>query len=137
MAARDIELTDNVVDFNRRLNEAMQALPNQANKIKRVAAVTVLRGVIFRSPVDTGRFRNNWQLTLGRPARGEVNAGGYFQAAASGTARALQAKPGQDIWITNNVPYAEALEEGHSGQAPAGVVGPTLAGVAMGLRLDA
>ena len=31
------------------------------------------------------------------------------------------------IWIQNNAPYGPALEDGHSGQAPSGMVAVTFA----------
>lgn len=41
---------------------------------------------------------------------------------AKGTAAAIQGKLGDVIHVTNNTEYAEALENGHSGQAPSGVM---------------
>ncbi len=48
---------------------------------------------------------------------------------AKGTNVILQADGLKDIYIMNNLPYARALEYGHSKQAPAGVVRITLAEV--------
>ena len=43
---------------------------------------------------------------------------------------------GDDIWISNNLPYIEALEEGHSQQAPHGMVALSLAEAEQGLELE-
>lgn len=91
--------------------------------------------VIMRSPVDTGRFRANWQTTVGERAtgtrdafdKGPVQAAG-FNAAISSTAAAeavqvvTRAPLGPDLWLANNLPYAVPLENGHSPQAPGGMV---------------
>jgi len=131
------DLQDNVQDFNRLLNEAMERLPQHANTIKRKMALEVLGRVARRSPVDTGRFRGNWQVGINRRPTGEVGVGGAAAAApaaiAQGATQLAIVQPGQDIWITNNVPYAEQLEFGSSWQAPEGVLAVTLAEVREGM----
>lgn len=74
-----------------------------------------------------GRFRGNWQLTIGAPASGELNR---VDPSGSGTVQAnIGAIPeqasGNEFWLTNNVPYALRLEQGWSRQAPQGVVART------------
>lgn len=74
-----------------------------------------------------GRSRANWQLSIGAPASGVLNAidtspGGSDTIAAHKDAIA-QIKAGDIIYLTNNIVYAVPIEYGHSGQAPAGVVG--------------
>jgi hypothetical protein len=71
-----------------------------------------------------GRFRGNWQVTVGSPASGEVrrvDAAGT-QTIEAGAAAIAPAVVGPTIYLTNNVPYAIPLEYGHSKQAPTGVV---------------
>ncbi|WP_429820275.1 hypothetical protein [Ensifer sp. B1-9] len=46
---------------------------------------------------------------------------------AKGAAIIAAADPFQAIFITNNLPYATALEAGHSKQAPIGMVAVTFA----------
>ena len=128
-----VELKTNVAEFNRGLEAAMQAIPEHAEKIYRTAALHVLRGVIDMSPVDTGRFRNNWQVSLGRRVTAEHNHGSAAAAYAAGAARIRRHRRGQTAFVTNNVPYAQALEEGHSKKAPHGVVSITLLRVKQGL----
>lgn len=77
------------------------------------------------TPVDTGWARANWQVSIGHPitqttgSREAVNV----SAQAAGEARLLVYDLSQgDIWITNNVPYIQELNQGHSKQAPAGFV---------------
>jgi len=90
----------------------------------------------LESPVDTGRFRMSWQV--GENATGFYNAGP--QQPATGAFKD-QSKPpkspeatglrkmnydketlGNVYSVHNNLPYAEPLANGTSGQAPAGWV---------------
>ena len=84
-----------------------------------------------RSPVDTGQFRANWVTSVGEPITAmQVGPGGGFEA----TSLAAIADYPKDAWpviyMANNVPYAEALEDGHSKFAPLGVVAETKAELA-------
>lgn len=117
--------------FTARLQRfAQQEVPEKANLVKRRVALQILNGVVTKSPVDTGRFRSNWQVTLGLPARGEVEGVRSAEDVLStGVSVIAQSKPGETVWLTNNVPYALPLEEGHSEQAPSGVVAVTVAEV--------
>lgn len=116
--------------FNASLNRFMESVPEQANLVKRKVALQVLEGVVDRTPVDTGRARGAWQVELNGPAAGvrdlDANGGSTITA---GAARIEGAEPGDDIHVTNNVPYIRRLEHGHSRQAPGGMVEATLADV--------
>ena len=88
----------------------------------------VMALVILRSPVDTGRFRGNWQATHGAPATSEIDRNGA-QAAISDMESVVAAlKGGRVTFLTNNLPYASRLEfDGWSSQAPEGMVRKTVA----------
>jgi hypothetical protein len=81
------------------------------------------------SPVDTGRFRGNWQVGLTAPVTGTLATLDKSGAAtiARGNQVLSQAKSGGVIYINNNLPYAQRLEYGWSKQAPSGMVRITLA----------
>jgi len=104
-----------------------QDVQQEANIFKRKVALDLLKAVILNSPVDTGRYRGNWQVELNGAAIGEIeitkedDPGGGVTL-ESGSAVISKADFGDDIWLVNNVPYAVALEDGHSGQAPRGVL---------------
>ena len=103
----------------------------QFRNVVRKIALDALKGIVQKTPVDTGRARGNWQVTLGQPAAGEV---GYVEKGggptiSKGTGEILVAPPIGKIWLTNNVPYIQKLEHGLPGgsrQAPAGMVQLTL-----------
>jgi hypothetical protein len=95
---------------------------------KKIAS-EVLSRVVQKSPVDTGRFRGNWQVGIGDRPDGtlpiEDKAGAGTIARGSAVIGRL-AQP-MTVYVTNNLPYARRLEFGHSKQAPAGMVAITVA----------
>ena len=75
-----------------------------------------------------GRFRANWQLSIGSPTAGVLNLidkDGSATIAAHGSVIST-AKAGDVIYLVNNLPYARRIEEGWSRQAPVGVVALTV-----------
>lgn len=78
--------------------------------------------IIRVSPVDTGRFKGSWNTAIGEPNLSIETSIGAGLLPILG-----QAKIGDDIYFTNNQPYAMRLEFGWSQQAPAGMVRVTLA----------
>ena len=69
--------------------------------------------VIRRTPVDTGRVRNNWFLTTHEPS-GKVRVGKNQGGAASFTQLKKIPKRvlGKRVYFTNNLPYIKTLEYG-------------------------
>ena len=87
------------------------------NKI-RAATSEVFSNIIQMTPVDTGRARGNWQCTIGSPFMGEDDSGSVMKANS-----VIPRRAGSVVYLTNNVPYIGKLEyDGHSRQAPAGMV---------------
>ncbi len=84
--------------------------------------------MILKSPVDTGRFRGNWQVAIESVPSGTLVIDDKSGTAtiAKTTAVTLGLRAGQTITLVNNLEYARALEYGHSKQAPAGMVRLTL-----------
>lgn len=115
--------------FEGTLRGFIQALPQEhVATVQRAVSLQVLDGVVRGTPVDTGRARGNWQTTIGEVASGEVEItdkdGGATIARGAG---ALAALPDfAVVYVSNNVPYIERLEDGWSQQAPAGMVASTL-----------
>jgi hypothetical protein len=108
--------------FQRKADENMDLLV-------RNVTIEAANSVIEMSPVDTGRFRGNWQ-------HGTNNANLVTTQEVDGTGAATKARiaascanvvAGGDEFVTNNLPYAIPLEYGHSQQAPAGMVRVTVA----------
>ena len=70
-----------------------------------------------------GRARANWQYQFESPPQGDLpdidpSGGASLNRISSG----VKAAPAAGLhYIANNLPYAEALENGHSTQAPSGM----------------
>ena len=102
-----------------------EAAGDKAELVVRKAALDLGGQLLDRSPVDTGRFKNNWATSVNGMSTA-TGAGADTSAAAARTmleAQVASWKPGQTIWITNSLPYAYRLEyDGWSKQAPGGMV---------------
>jgi hypothetical protein len=105
-------------------------------------AMQCLTGIVLRTPVDTGRARSNWHVSIEAPVLDQrepyspgagLGAGERANAQAAisaGTAVIGRAPAFGMIFISNGLPYINRLEHGWSGQAPAGMVRVTLDQVA-------
>ena len=133
--------------FNKALvRETKQLTETYLSLFMRKLAFDILRGVMEKTPVDTGRARGSWRLTVGRasdwqglkkgpddkkPDGAEIvpiqGSGGDAKVIERASAALAAMRPYQTIWITNNVPYILRLENGWSDQAPNGMVTLTLA----------
>ena len=99
----------------------------------RKVAMEVFHRVIIRTPVDTGRARANWQTSIGAPIENVLDETNKIPVGTPGGSadidRALMIDKHQgdeSIFLTNNLPYIEALENGSSTQSAAGMVKVTL-----------
>ena len=105
----------------------------------RSIALEVLRRVVLRSPVDTGRLRGGWVVGLGSMPTGGGGRDPHGRGARTierGWGQIARAKMGQNIYIVNNIPYVLTIEYGQypnppkrgtyvkSGRIRGGVVGP-------------
>ena len=76
-----------------------------------------------------GRFKNNWYVGLNsQPTETNDTPDASGQGSNTRGLAVLEVfRVGQvnSIYFTNNLPYAQALENGHSNQAPGGMVGLT------------
>lgn len=116
--------------FKRNFAALLKQCGARAESVVRATAIGLAGSMVEKSPVDTGRFKNNWISGIGAidaSADARPDAGG---AASMRSVRAVVAqwKPGQTIYITNSLPYAYRLEyEAWSAQAPGGMVRITIA----------
>jgi hypothetical protein len=139
----------NLVDLANDMDALVTKLGLFANQASEDVASTILNDLVQVTPADTGEALSNWIVTLDAPAlgglifspfvpspKGRMKSGVWVHAVdPSITARAnipqtleagmsvIQTKqPGQSIFITNNAPQIEILNQGSSKQAPAGFV---------------
>lgn len=92
----------------------------QAPQFIRKIALELLKKVTMKSPVDTGRFRANWMVGIGGADETTTDST-VNDAMMRGSIVLTGYKNLKQIHLSNNLPYAAALEHGHSMQAPLGV----------------
>lgn len=106
------------------LDEQYRAISDQveqvAGKAVAVATLEVLGELKHRTPVDTGHARSNWIPAAGAPYRA-VEPGSAGAAQAVGEVAIATGRVAK-TFISNNVPYIQRLDQGHSQQAPTGFV---------------
>jgi len=125
-------MTTNLQKFNAELERAATKIKGDCEKFHKQVCLEVLRRIVLRNPVDTGRSRGNWMVELGRPAVGildvQGSAGEMAETAINrGISKLSDIPPFSLVHITNNVEYLYYLEyDRRSKQAPEGMVEITL-----------
>lgn len=119
-----------------------QKTKDDADKVVRYCLAGIDGRLVQRSPVGDGkywqrppppgyaggRFKGNWQMSVGTPAGGVLDAvdkDGKATLAAHASVVAV-AKAGEVYYLMNNLPYAKPIEQGWSRQAPLGLVALTV-----------
>ena len=120
---------DNFEQFDKEVRQFAKDVPDKhLVPLHKKLHFEALNGIIYRTPVDTGRARGNWQTTIGSPAEDEVD--GVDTDGAATVERGMSALAGLGpftvSYIANNLAYILPLEEGHSSQHPAGMVAVTV-----------
>lgn len=123
----------NLKEFARRIRIIGQGVEDNARELVVKTALAIDQVLVTSTPVDTGRARSNWRVSIGVGLTEEIEAyvlgvggdtGGANAAAALQNAKQVlqEYKGGSAVYISNNLPYITALNEGSSAQAPAGFV---------------
>jgi hypothetical protein len=123
--------------FSLQIAEFVKTVKAREDLVVRKLGLDILSSVVRMSPVDTGRFRGNWQVGLNAPVAGQLarlDKSGAVTIAA-GNQILSHASAGGVIYLNNNLPYAQRLEYGWSKQAPSGMVRITAAFVPSGTYL--
>ena len=110
-----------------------QLTPERLAWAKKFTALSAVNRLARRAPVLTGRYRasfnvavNGIDYSVAAPAPKEYvkEKRVFYEFDPSKAEKALGGvvlQVADDIYISNSLPYAEALENGHSRQAPQGV----------------
>lgn len=142
-AARN-RVYDNAASFNSAVQDFIDSVgPTYLVPLHKELHLQGLRGIVQKTPVKTGRARANWQSAKGTEPSGQIGVPGgqpigqFSQAPSLSVAgndaveRGLRAlaglQPYSVTYITNTLPYVEALEAGSSDQTPKGMVAVTIA----------
>lgn len=119
--------------FELDISKFVEKAKGNVDQVIRRAALDIFRRVVIKSPVDTGRFKSNWQVAINsvptglapgsEPGKEKYNTEVAFERINTGL---LLAKSGDVLWLVNNLSYARRLEYGWSDQAPKGMVRLTI-----------
>lgn len=107
----------NVKEFVIGLERFKDRPPAEALRLFREVAKFVHRRVVDLTPVDTGRLRASWNMSIGAAnmktaPMGQRSAADARSWALRTSAMADQAKLGDTIIISNSVEYADYVENG-------------------------
>ena len=118
----------NLKEFNLEIDKFTESVPEKVTVLQKKIAFEAIRRIPEKTPVDTGRAKGNWQITIGSPAGAilELFDKDGNPTIAKAMAQLQNLPPYQVVYITNNVHYIIYLENGHSMQAPAGMVSVTI-----------
>lgn len=130
----------NIDEFNRELKDYVhKQVPEMAVKFQKKLVLEALKRIILKTPVDIGRARNNWQVTIGKPAKEIVDevtrrrnkgkpplSNRDYKVINKAKKHLEQLPPFAVVYISNNLEYISYLEDGTSKQAPHGMVALTV-----------
>lgn len=131
----DSQQERSLFNFDRDLTDFAKRLDVNVVTVVKKIGFDLFGRIVKRTPVDTGRARASWTIAINQPDRSVADEGTHpsmitapeAAAASQATGALTDLKPYEPVWISNNLPYIEALEKGHSDQAPAGMVALSIA----------
>lgn len=106
---------------DRQIRAIVDDLTGLASRAVAKIALDITANLVETTPVDTGWARSNWVPSIGAP---ETEVAGSPDSIDQGAQRSGQASLlGYDIargavFVSNNVPYIQRLNDGSSAQAP-------------------
>ena len=130
--------------FDADLKKFSKTVGISLEKVVRKVAFDIFRKTVLKTPVDKGRLRASWNINAGRPNLAVQPKGvsasrqGATQAALQQTTTFSMPTPYTKVYITNNLPYAQVIEQGRIGnrgsfQAPRGMLRVSIAEVEAGM----
>ncbi len=106
--------------FSLQLDTFVSKVNIAANLAATSVAYRLFRRLVQKTPVRTGRARASWTLAV-RQADRRVAPPGRKSYPPPKTP-VIKPTLGEEVWLSNNLAYITALEDGHSKQAPHGMV---------------
>jgi len=109
------------MSFEKEFDAAVLKINDKNEKVVRAVALQLFSAIVKSTPVQTGRLRSNWQTTLSSPASGTVNSVDPSGSSAIAEVSAVTSRftlADESIWFTNNLPYAQIIEEGSRTRRP-------------------
>jgi len=122
-----------LLDLAESMERRASKYKTEASELAVKVAITIIIDLAYQTPVDSSQALSNWQVGLDNPVNVPVfpYSPGFFGSTQRASAEATIAaakqilkgkKPGQVIFVSNVLPYINRLNDGYSGQTPAGFV---------------
>lgn len=126
-------MANDLLKLANRLNKYADKIETSASDAVVKAATAILTKLSVTTPVDTSRALSSWIVTLDNPSSDKnlPYVHGKKGSSANASAKVMlrvgyavlkTKKPGQTVYITNNQPYINELNNGSSQQQPAGFI---------------
>lgn len=107
------------IDITRFADKTMRRARAVVHKI----CLDLDRGLVLGTPVDTGRARGGWNIGINSVNLQETIEDRGGQITLRDNKRIIEmAQLGDRVFLSNNVAYIAYLDQGHSQQAPHGIV---------------
>ncbi len=118
--------------FSRQLGALALRVDGAFEKVVRKTCFDLYARIVKRTPVKTGRAKASWGIGLQASSKvlppGEYDTNVMVDAVTDDAYSFMHYSIKDDeVIIYNNVEYISHLEDGHSGQAPSGMVAISLA----------
>lgn len=122
-------MAKSLLDLAIAMEAKITKIEKEANQTAIRTAIAVVSDLSYNTPVDTSQALSNWQVSLDNPISGTIgpHIPGHFGstqfASAQQTIQAaiavlMRKKPGQAIYIVNNLDYIVDLDNGTISRQP-------------------
>lgn len=122
-----------LAQFEPRLKALTLQIMGNIDEGVRKVALAIDQAVVMATPVDTGAARSNWLVSMGSSRTDTISPYDPGLAGSTASANVSQAleqgrlviegyTSGKVIYISNNLPYIQRLNDGWSKQAQAGYI---------------
>lgn len=113
--------------FSIPLAQFAEKVKSDLNTVVQKSTQQVFDAVLKKSPVDTGRFRANWNVSKDAVNAATTDSTSQARGEAE-VAKALTLEAGGVVYMANGLPYARALEYGLYPNPPKKPTGKTVGG---------
>ena len=120
------KISDSAADFSKSLMTMADYVDGSIVQIVKKACIDLYRRIVERTPVDTGRAKASWGLSIFNSAdvatKSKYSESQISEIINTEVRDFTTKRLGTQVVIYNNLEYIEFLENGSSGQAPTGMV---------------
>ncbi|HSG63053.1 MAG TPA: HK97 gp10 family phage protein, partial [Pseudomonadales bacterium] len=110
-----MQLANTQMSFSKDVEKITLNLSGYAENMVRATLFSLSYRIIKESPVDTGRFRGNWQASVSTPKVTQLKRKDRTGTTTINSVNNVLEKfsMGQTFYLTNNLTYARRLEYGY------------------------